>query len=453
MAFYLIKRILLILPTLVVVSLLAFFIQIAGLYHPFDDLYARERLRAGEKELKEKIEKRAYMFNLDKPPFYFSIQSMGGPDSLYRILNRSEREVARRWYFDHGHWEAIEAYRKAAKTWKSDLYVQSGDKEWRKLYPLIRRLLEFSSLNEGYWEQLREATAERAGEVDRIADLYHEFSSLRPSWTFYLPSLTWQGWENRYHLWLKGILTEGNFGYSILDREPVGENWDYFVGMTLRFTLLSVFFAYLLSLGLGTWMAVKEGSRGEKFLDRLLLFVDAIPIFWLATLLLLFFANPHFLDLFPATYRPDEDSLLREMSSMVMPLAAYVLGMLTLLTRLMKSSMVRVLGEDYIRTAFAKGLPPWRIYLVHALRNALIPMIAGLAGIFVLLLGGSVIVEQIFSIPGMGDKVLKGVGSGDTPQILMIICLTGLFTALGYLLSDLLYSWADPRIRLERREK
>ena len=113
--------------------------------------------------------------------------------------------------------------------------------------------------------------------------------------------------------------------------------------------------------------------------------------------------------------------------------------------------MLEVLEQDFIRTARAKGLAEWPILFRHGLRNALLPIITLFAGTFPALISGSVILEQIFAIPGMGREALLATQTQDTPLIVAIFTLTGLLTVVGYLLADILYALADPRIRLDKR--
>jgi peptide/nickel transport system permease protein len=186
-----------------------------------------------------------------------------------------------------------------------------------------------------------------------------------------------------------------------------------------------------------------------------------MPAFWVATLLLLVFANPTVLHWFPssgvkpATGYPADASLLEKVKLslpyLILPTIAYTYGSLAFLSRLTRSSMLEILHQDYVRTARAKGLPERVVIYKHAFRNALLPIITVFANILPATLGGSVILESIFSIPGMGLETFHAIQNQDYPVIVGVFTLTGILTLIGYLLADVLYAAADPRIAFSKK--
>ncbi|MEL6133660.1 MAG: ABC transporter permease, partial [Bacteroidota bacterium] len=171
--------------------------------------------------------------------------------------------------------------------------------------------------------------------------------------------------------------------------------------------------------------------------------LDAIPTFWLATLLLIFFSG--YLSWFPPIYSSRIGGL-DEASTMVLPITAYVLGMLTSLARLLRASLLDLQSQDFIRTARAKGLSERQTLWRHALRPALSPIITSFALAFPALFTGSVIIEKIFAIPGIAHAIIAASEGSDIYVVVLFFCLIGLLTILGQLIGDILRAWADPRI-------
>jgi len=170
-----------------------------------------------------------------------------------------------------------------------------------------------------------------------------------------------------------------------------------------------------------------------------------VPHFWLGLMMISLFAvNLHWL---PASgYVPFSQHPIENLRHMVMPAIVLGTGLSAVLMRQMRSSMLNSLGADYVRTARAKGLPERSVVLKHALRNSLIPIITVFANILPILISGSLIVEAVFGIPGMGLYAYEGLQKRDYPIVLATTTLSAVMTMLGILLSDLLYAVVDPRI-------
>jgi len=134
------------------------------------------------------------------------------------------------------------------------------------------------------------------------------------------------------------------------------------------------------------------------------------------------------------------------MPYLILPIITYTYGSFAFLSRIMRIGMIEVVSQDYIRTARAKGLSEKKVILKHALRNSLLPILTVFASIFPVAIGGSVIIEVIFSIPGMGVEVYNSILNYDYPMIITVFTITGFLTMLGYLIVDILYAVVDPRI-------
>lgn len=254
-------------------------------------------------------------------------------------------------------------------------------------------------------------------------------------------------------LW-KNILTL-NFSESRLDHRPVLMKIGEALPITLFFNIITILIVYGISIPLGVYMAVHDNTRREKILATVLYALYALPHFWVALMLLKYFASAEHLDLFPLSgiVSPYFAKLtwIQKIGDvlwhLVLPIVVMVYGSFAYLSRYMKSSVMTALKSEYVRTAKAKGLKSATIVYVHALRNSLIPLVTLLGGLLPGLIGGSVILERIFSIPGMGKLAYDSVFANDDTVIFAIVSISSVLTMLGIFLSDIALMFVDPRIR------
>jgi len=233
------------------------------------------------------------------------------------------------------------------------------------------------------------------------------------------------------------------------------------IGWSLLLTFISVILAYLISLPIGIRAAAKHGSTFDRSSSVVLFLLHSMPAFWVATLLLITFANPDVLHWFPASGvkpvagYPDGASFFEKVKLslpyLVLPTIAYTYSSLAFLSRLTRTSMLEVLHQDFIKTARAKGLSERRVIYHHAFRNALLPIITVFANLFPAAIGGAVILESIFTIPGMGLETFHAIEAQDYPMIVGVFTLTGVLTMVGYLLADVFYAFVDPRISFSKK--
>lgn len=257
----------------------------------------------------------------------------------------------------------------------------------------------------------------------------------------------------RYWIWLKQIVTL-DFGRSYKDHRPVIDKIAERLPITITLNILSIFIIYLIAIPLGVYSAVKTGSFMERSTTFFLFILYSIPSFWMAMILIFFLGGGEYWNIFPVygilspgadTY-PFYKKALDFLWHIVLPVFCLTYGSFAYLSRFQKGSLLEVLREDFVRTATAKGLPPSRVILRHALRNALIPIITILAGLLPAMIGGSVIIETIFSIPGIGQLGFESVLARDYPMIMAIATISAFLTLLGILVSDIVYVLVDPRI-------
>jgi peptide/nickel transport system permease protein len=264
-----------------------------------------------------------------------------------------------------------------------------------------------------------------------------------------------------YAYWLKGVILHGDFGTSIVyDRgAPVTRIIIERIPITLRLNLLSLLLVYVLAVPIGIYAAIRRNHWSERLLGLGLFLLYSMPSFWVGLLLLLFFSSDLFFNLFPVTgLEPPVAATWGQSYWGILGLRArhYVLPVICLsyggfagLSRFARVGLLEVIGQDYIRTARAKGVGEARVILVHALRNGMMPLITLFADLLPGLVAGSVIVEYIFSIEGMGSLAVQALGCRDYPLMMAIFTMGSFLTLVGILLADLCYAFIDPRIHYE----
>ncbi|MBI2764757.1 MAG: ABC transporter permease [Chloroflexi bacterium] len=243
-----------------------------------------------------------------------------------------------------------------------------------------------------------------------------------------------------------GNLLSGDWGKSFFSKREVWGEIRTRIPLTLELTVLSTVFALAISIPIGVISAVKQ----DGWLDYVLRFVTigwlSIPSFWLATMLIVFPAkwwgySP------PIGYVNLWDDPLKNLEQLYLPAFSLGLALSASLARVTRSSMLEVLRQDYIRTSRAKGLAERAVVIRHALRNALIPVTTLFALQVAVLFGGTVVLEQIFSLPGLGTLTLSAVFVRDYPQIQGLVLFFGAVLVMINLVVDVSYAWLDPRIR------
>lgn len=253
----------------------------------------------------------------------------------------------------------------------------------------------------------------------------------------------------RYVSWLGGVLT-GDFGTSYQFHESV----NILLAERVPITLYLSFAAFLISIPLGILFgvlsAVFRGKAADNVVTMFANVVSALPQFWLAILLMYVLSMQ--LGLLPSFgFTWPTDNFARSMAQGFMPILCLALGSVASTTRQTRSSMLEVIRQDYVRTARSKGLREKKIVFVHALKNALIPVVTIMGVRLTTMLGGAMFVESVFSIPGLGSLMVKAITSRDIEVVQACVLVTALVTCLINLIADILYAVVDPRIRVNSK--
>jgi peptide/nickel transport system permease protein len=249
----------------------------------------------------------------------------------------------------------------------------------------------------------------------------------------------------QYFDWL-GHIFRGDLGRSIVSKLPVHEEILRRTPITFHIGFLSFFFSIIIGIPAGIICAVKRSTWIDNLVTTLANLGITVPNFWLGILLIYLFAL--YLRWLPTMgyTSPFEDFWLST-KMLVMPVFCMMIGAVSMNTRQVRSAMLEVMHQDYVRTAWSKGLRFRAVIFKHALRNAIVPIVTLLGLAVPLLLGGSVLIEQVFAIPGMGRLAVDSLMRQDYPYIQAISLIMAGAVVLANLLVDIAYSWIDPRVR------
>jgi len=486
---YALKRILTFIPMLIAISLLSFVISINAPGDPVERLSkaagnegSAEQQSGASKKIKQELRKK---LGLDLPIFYLSVTDLAASDTLYKVQDKYHKANLEALTHQSGNWPAVSEYHlnlialqkahqqvdaKEIVANDTSLSLNTVNEATNQFGFEIGSLLETSdkTLVPLKFEKMNGLLQNHVFLSNLKAPLFNVKQSREDlftnstRWKTYIPTISWYGGKNQYHLWLlgngkdrKGLL-RGDFGISYIDSQPIESKIWQKVGISFSLSIISIFLAYLISIPIGIYSAYKKDSAADKGMSLVLFVLYSMPSFFVATLLLLQFANPDNLSWFPVSGIQDPTifdpnwslwmKLKHRMPFLILPIITYTYGSFAFLSRIMRVGMIDVVSQDYIRTARAKGLGEGKVILKHALRNSLLPVITVFASIFPMAIGGSIIIEVIFSIPGMGVEVFNSILNYDYPMIITVFTLSGFLTMVGYLVADLLYAVVDPRI-------
>jgi peptide/nickel transport system permease protein len=423
--------------TLFIISIISFYL---GKLAPGDpaEIYTRNLVGGVEGNLEEAdkiyLETREFL-GLNKPSFYFSIKPKAFKNVGDLISNPEENKAVLKLISQTGNAEAVINFHKSLTT----IQKLNDDDAVKKNISQIKKEFDFKKI---------ENILENLAVSNDWKDPFQKMVKEKKIWNMAIPYFQWNGLDNQYHQWIV------NPGLSFSDRQPVRQKIYKAIKWTLIMNGLAIFFTYLFSIPMGVIGGIYPQSLFDKITSSIFLILFSLPTFWIATLLVVFFTTPEYrMDWFPSMGIGSLDGnenfleILRiRAQHLILPVFCLTYGSLAFVSRQMRRSTISVIKQDYIRTAFAKGLSQWNVVVRHVLPNALFPIITLLGGILPTLLAGSVAVEYIFNIPGMGKLTIDSILMKDWPVVFNILLLSSLLTIAGIWISDFLYAWFDPRV-------
>jgi len=472
---YIIRRLFFFIPTFILITLISFWISINAPGDPVEQMLVSATKEGAQKADIQATEaaylQKRHELGLDLPLFYFSLAPLAEPDTLFKIPKPKEQEALRQLIYEYGNWEAIQTYYVSLKQLYYTLisYQDTNVKQ---------ALLEGANLTASLLETPKPEEIKR--KLHLLASLIHvpsmpdtivralknvqeAFAHIENNpqyWKVLIPTIHFYGTQNQYHRWLTGILFRLDFGISYQDKRPITDKLLTGLKWSLIINLISILLTYLISIPIGVDSAVHRNSFRDRITTTTLFILYSLPNFWIATMLIFFFGGGDYFAWFPAggvqslLHSPDWPlwkRLLDWTHHLILPIICYTYSSFAFLSRQMRVGMLEVLNQDFIRTARAKGLSEEVVIWKHAFRNSLIPIITLFASIFPAMVGGSVILETIFSIPGMGFLSYNAIIARDYPVIVAVFALSGTLTLIGILVADILYAIVDPRISFTNR--
>ncbi|MBF9254882.1 ABC transporter permease [Pontibacter sp. 172403-2] len=456
MRYYLLKRLFLAIPVLWLLATLVFMLSrlLPGSYAAESILQEGNGYYAKGSAADRATAYQQYLIRTGQhlPLFYFSVSSGATPpDSLLRLLPEAAQHNLQQLAWHIGNWQ--EAY----TFWRTlqELQLHAGPAELQALAPFLQTITTTTNV------QQRVEAARAIIKYDTASPLARKLYRLalklqqQHRLSFMIPSLRWHGTANQYHKWLTGIL-HGNLGNSYRDSRSVTDIIVETSANTFWIIFISMLLTTLAALELSIKLMQPRYKQWRKAVMPLLFLIDSIPLFVLALLLLVLFASPAFLQLFPVYGlgygyggQTRIEQITHTLPYLVLPILCLSLAHLPYLVNQFYNALSAAESMDYTRTARAKGLPYGLIIRKHMLRNALLPIITLLSDFLPALIAGSVIIETIFAIPGMGRLLVTSVQARDYPLLVAIVLVVAVAKVVSHVLADICYAYADPRIRYQ----
>jgi peptide/nickel transport system permease protein len=249
----------------------------------------------------------------------------------------------------------------------------------------------------------------------------------------------------QYADWMLGVVRL-DVGRSLWSKEPVFQELGRRFPLSIELAMMATTFALIIAIPTGVIAAVKQGTWIDYTTRVFAITGLSMPNFWVGTLIILFLVY-NFNWTPPLGYRGPLDDPAKNFQQLIWPALALGYGQAAIISRMMRSSLLEVLREDYVRTARAKGLAAWTVIVRHGIRNALLPVVTLIAIQFGYILGGTVVMESVFSLPGVGRYLVDAIAHRDYPVVQTLVLIFAMIFVLINLITDVLYTKLDPRIR------
>lgn len=435
---YLTKRILAIIPTLLTLSVLIFVLK-SYLPDGIVDRYLNEALLKNssieQREIKGLVREIKADLGLDKPIFYFSIRSNVFPDTLNQMYPSGKAVFLEQLLLEYGNPDLVRNYYLLLEEESA-----SNDPERSKvigsLYSRVDATEVLSFLNDS-----------RIDKNDPIRSAFDSMHRGKSYWRPIIPSLTWNGMTNQFHEWVKSVLLL-DFGRSIVDNKAVS----YKVERSLINTLWITLPAFLLLLVAGILMGVtiyQSNPKLRKYQSTVLYALHAMPTFWLSLILIYLFAGQALFNIFPAygmgAFR-EGANIISRIPFLVLPVSALFLTAIGYIALQVAKALTDEEDKLYITSLRARGLDQTQILWRHQLKNSLVPIITIYSEYLTAVFAGSLVVEVIFSIPGMGKLLYDSVLARDYNVVIGLVIFIALIKLIANLLADISYKLVNPSV-------
>ncbi len=434
-------------PTFLAITLLSFSLQEAAPGDPVERILGHNSTSAISEEAYHAT---AIQLKRDKPFFYGTLSTQAFPDTLYRLVRKDRITALSSKIIAFGNWTLIAAYDRQLMALKN---ASKGEN--------IQKVLERCAINEHPQQeqtllkeaaQLASASQKFQTEVADLQTTYQTLSQNSTLWKLYIPKLNWYGIDNQYHHWLCAML-RGDFGISHTTKRSVLATLYFPLKVTLWMSLGAIVGAFLVGTGFGIWLARVRKTGVSYFISNFLFILHALPTFLVATCMVLFLTSGFFIEpvnmigLAADTVETDEFSTFLYKNGLLLLLPTVCIGyrLMVVVARHLQMSLLDEFKKEYVQTARAKGMREPQIVYYQMLKNAAFPLITLFGQTFPLAVAGSVAVEIIFNIHGMGSAAYNALAEHNYPVIYVIVPLSALVAMTGSLIADVLYRYAHPQ--------
>ena len=479
---YTVKRLLFFVPSVFFISVLCFLL-IRALPGDTVDFIIRsqtdEQSRGDSRELfNQKYREKAGELGTDLPTFYVELSTLATPRHLSYEWNPVRRNIISKLIDETGNAKASEAWYSSVESIDAQLQRfghLSKDKQWtidaKRAADQLLYIYEEDDVKESLTE-LKEIlqtdtvyNKQTSAWIAETETLWENLQSNQTHWKNYIPLPRLHS-RCAYDIWFfgdgkanRGVI-RGDFGVSIIDKKPVADSLLERIGLTVTLSLISVILAFLVSIPLGIVSAIYNHTAFEKIISTVIFIFYALPSFWVASLSIMWLAGGDGLDWFApyGTGKIIDDMNLWEIivlkwKHFALPIFAWTYSGIAFITKQTKIAVLDNTEKLYVKSAIARGLPFKYILWKHIMPNSLRPLITMGANILPGLIGGSVILETIFSLPGLGEWAYRAFLYRDFPVIMAVLFWGSLLTLTGYLISDILLAMTDPKIRFTSHKK
>lgn len=446
-------------PTLFAIILISFFLfQYSGT----DDVANRLAIKGvGENDRLRidynlEYQKEAKKLHKDQPSFYFSIVPHYYPDHFNTLIFPYKIKVAKTLLPQVRDWGKVERFIESIDNYKStyaaipdSLAIFIPDRQLSKVEELLK-------VNDIHLIQAKLiAIADSNPLQAEVSYINESIKDLTESSQIYYPSFRWHGLDNQFQKWFVQILC-GDFGLSMMDGRSVSVKIKQSLPWTFTMVMSGIILSTILSLFLGLVMVIHKDKWVDKLIGSILYIAYAVPVFWMATLLVVFFTTDEYgswTNIFPSIginpvigQRSHFFIIWSNVNRLILPIICIVIVSMAYLSRQFRSSLIDELTKPYYTTARAKGLSLKKAMNRHIVPNALIPIVTILIGAIPSAFAGSVVLEVIFNIPGIGRVLFDAIFQNDWAIISTILIIISFVTLVTYLVGDILYSFLNPKI-------
>jgi len=444
-------------PSIILIGVFTFFLFHASPADPIDSLLRIEGFEndvMSDKQYQSQYKRIAKELELDLPKFYFGIVPTYYPDTLYKVIDKQKRNRIKELLRHHNDWSTVSAFLNQGKILLAKL-------EGKDLKREVNDLLNIKDPNFFSTALNSDIKVEQAlKETDFFS--YAQILGRQKKRGFAIPKFLWFGTNNQFHSWVSSFFS-GSLGRSIQDGRPVWNKISKALGWTVFLVLIGLVLALLISIPLGVWNATIVSSRWSRILNNIFYFIYAMPLFWFATLMVVFFTTSQYGDwtnIFPGVgispYSGDLSTsgrILANSKQLILPVFCIVLNSVAYLSSIVKNSIIAESNQAYKTTALLKGLTKRATFWKHLFPNSILPLLTIIIGTIPASLSGSLVIEVIFNIPGIGRLMFDSIFGNDWYVIFSIVMLVGIATIISYLIGDILYAYLNPKIRFGRSKK